>query len=61
MNSKEHKETRFYIDIDLSTKKIVNMDYKSRAEILMELEQLDLSIHRVFLTKGQYNKLEKEL
>lgn len=61
MKTKDHKETRFYIDIDLTTKKVINMNYNSRAQILIELKQLGANTHRVFLTKGQYNKLEKNI
>ncbi|MFA5080355.1 MAG: hypothetical protein WC472_01890 [Candidatus Paceibacterota bacterium] len=50
--------TRFYIDIDLKTKKVIGWDYGQRQEIIQELP--DPNHCRIFITKGQYNKLDKE-
>lgn len=49
--------TRFYIDLDVKEKKIIGWDYGQR----QDLEQMlpDPNHRRIFITKGQYNKLEK--
>jgi hypothetical protein len=49
--------TRFYIDIDINTKKVLNWDYGQRQEIKQELP--NLNHRRIFITRGQYNKLNK--
>jgi hypothetical protein len=51
-------DTRFYIDIDLKTKKVIGWDYGQRQELKQELP--DPNHCRIFVTKGQYNKLDKE-
>lgn len=59
---KQDKETRYYIDLDLKNNSIIQIDYDQRQNIVQELP--NLSHQRVFITKGQYNKLvkkEKEL
>ncbi len=57
MKKMEDKETRYFIDLDLRTRKILNWDYDQRNELVQTLESP--SHQRVFITKGQYNKLEK--
>lgn len=49
--------TRFYIDIDIDSKKIIGWNYGQRQELEQELP--DPNHRRIFITKGQYNKLEK--
>ncbi len=51
------KNTRFYIDLDVKSKKIIGWDYDQR----QGLEQLlpDPNHRRIFITQGQYNKLVK--
>ena len=51
----EDKNTRYFIDLDLRTRKIVNWDYDQREELIQELTE---PYQRVFITKGQYHKLE---
>lgn len=51
------QDTRFYIDLDLGTKTIIGWDYGSRYELEQKLP--DPNHRRIFITKGQYNKLEK--
>jgi len=47
--------TRFYIDIDLVTKIVLGWGYGQRNEIEKKLPH---ATHcRIFITKGQYNKL----
>ncbi len=48
------KDTRFYIDMDLNSKEIVNLDYENKYLIKQEL---NAPLHRIFISKGQYNKL----
>ncbi len=57
MKKKEDKETRYYIDLDLRTQKILNWDYDQRNKLVQKLE--NPAHQRVFITKGQYNKLEQ--
>jgi len=63
MNNKQYLDktidsnTRFYIDIDIKNKQVISWDYGQK----QELKQI-LSNHnhiRIFITKGQYNKLIK--
>ena len=58
MKKKEDKDTRYYVDLDLRTLKILDWDYDQRDKLEQKL--LNPSHHRVFITKGQYNKLEKK-
>lgn len=56
MGRKEDVDTRYYIDIDLKNKKIISWNYGQKDQIQQELNN---QFHqRVFITKGQYNKLE---
>ncbi|HSV95099.1 MAG TPA: hypothetical protein VLH94_03970 [Spirochaetia bacterium] len=57
MPKKIDSNTRFFIDLDIEMKKVISWDYGQR----QELEQiLPNPYHRrIFITKGQYNKLEK--
>ncbi|MFA5024652.1 MAG: hypothetical protein WC523_06925 [Patescibacteria group bacterium] len=57
MAKKIDANTRFYIDLDIKTKKIIGWDYGSRYEL--ERELVNPNHRRIFITKGQYNKLEK--
>ncbi|NMB48611.1 hypothetical protein GYA13_04195 [Candidatus Kuenenbacteria bacterium] len=57
MTKKIDANTRFYIDIDIKTKKVIGWDYGSRFELEQELT--DPNHRRIFITKGQYNKLER--
>jgi len=51
----EDKNTRYFIDLDLRTRKILNWDYDQRDNLVQELTE---PYQRVFIAKGQYNKLE---
>jgi hypothetical protein len=49
--------TRFYVDLDIKSKKIIGWNYGQRQELEQVLSNPDH--RRIFITKGQYNKLEK--
>lgn len=49
----------FFIDLNVLTMKIVNWGISNTATLTGDTE--DKNVHRIFLTKGQYNKLEKYL
>jgi len=59
MRKKEDRNTRYFIDLDLDTGKILQWDYDQRNTLIQVLS--NPSHHRVFVTKGQYHKLEKRL
>ena len=56
MSKKEDRETRYFIDLDLETRQILDWDYDQR-EKLAGQGLVKPSHHRIFLTRGQYNKL----
>ncbi len=53
------KEIReyYFLDMNIVTKKIVGWGISQTATLTGETEDED--VHRIFLTKGQYNKLLK--
>jgi hypothetical protein len=57
-DKKDKSPTYCFIDVDLKSRRIIGWgtETKDRVEV-----QLTSGYHRVFLTKGQYNKLEKQL
>lgn len=56
MKKKEDKNTRYFIDLNLITNEIINWDSDQR-DLLAE-EKINIpGLHRVFISKGQYNKL----
>ena len=57
MTKEINSDTRFYIDVDMRTKKVIDWDYGSRYELEQELPNPDH--RRIFITKGQFNKLER--
>lgn len=58
MKKIEDKETRYYIDLDLKTGKIIGWDFNQRETIEQHLSN---PFHqRVFITKGQYNNIVKK-
>ena len=50
------KETRYFIDLDLETMKILQWDYNERVN-LVGREPANPNVVRIYITKGQYNKL----
>jgi hypothetical protein len=53
----EDENTRYYIDLDLEARRIIGWDYDQREHIVQYLSEPEL--HRVFVSRGQFNKLEK--
>ncbi len=45
----------YFLDMNIDTKKIVDWGISQTATLTGETEDED--VHRIFLTKGQYNKL----
>ena len=64
MDRIEDKDTRYFIEIDLDILEIIRVGYDQK-QILDKGRQISPSVHRLFLTKGQYNKFtdrcQKEL
>ncbi len=55
MKKIQDKDTRYFIDIELKTQKVVSNGYDQKQN-LDEGRQTNPKLHRLFLTKGQYNK-----
>ncbi len=55
MEKIQNRDTRYFIEIDLKTLKVLNNGYDQK-DNLDKGRQNDPKIHRLFLTKGQYNK-----
>jgi hypothetical protein len=51
----EDRDTRYFIDLDLKSNQIIRWDFGQR-QVLSQ--NLPFPQHRVFLTKGQFRKLE---
>lgn len=59
MSNKEAKNrTYYFIDVDLASRQIIGWGAEKKDEVEVHLTG---GYHRVFLSKGQYNKLEKKL
>jgi hypothetical protein len=52
----ENEDTRYFIEFDLGTLEIIRCGYDQKQH-LDKGQQTSEGIHRLFLTKGQYNKL----
>lgn len=50
------KNTRYFIDLDLQISKVIDWGYDDRQN-LKTVEFQNPFQHRVFISKGQYNKL----
>ena len=59
MKKKEDAETRYFIDLDLGTREVLQWDYDQRDKLVRQ-ELSEPSHHRIYLTKGQYNKLVRK-
>lgn len=54
-----NKETRYYIDLDLKNNKVISHGYDDRKSLEQKLN--NPYYQRVFITKGQYNKLIEKI
>ncbi|HBS88434.1 MAG: hypothetical protein A2W91_14890 [Bacteroidetes bacterium GWF2_38_335] len=54
----KNKDTRYYIDLDLKNMRIIKWDYDQRQGLAQTLS--DPFHQRIFITKGQYNKIAGE-
>ena len=52
----QDKDTRYFVEIDLDSLKIIKCSFDQK-ENLDKGRQNDPSVHRLFITKGQYSKL----
>lgn len=59
MSKPRDKETRYYIDLDLRSGRILLWDYDQR-EVLVQEKPTESFRHRIYISKGQYNKLVKK-
>ena len=59
MAKKQDKDTRYFIDIDLKSLKVVAQGYDQK-QILDKGRPVDPKHHRVFVIKGQYNKFVEQ-
>jgi len=55
MIKKVDLDTRFYVDINIKSKSVIGWGDGSRFELKQKLTHPDQ--RRIFITKGQYNKL----
>ena len=55
---KDEEAIYYFIDIDLRTRKIIGWGTETRDRVEIKLTS---GFHRVFMSKGQYNKLIAEL
>ena len=55
MGRAEDSDTRYFIEIDLDSLEIVRVGFDQKQN-LDKGQQKQTGIHRLFLTKGQYNK-----
>ena len=58
MTMKSRNPTYCFIDIELKLRRLIGWGTETKDKVEVKLSK---DYHRVFLTKGQYNKLEKEL
>jgi hypothetical protein len=59
MTSKKNPHTSYcFIDVDLKSRQIIGWGTETKDKVEVHLTE---GYHRVFLTKGQYNKLEQKL
>ncbi len=55
MNRIQNDDTRYFIEIDLDTLEIIRCGFDQKQN-LDKGRQTNSGTHRLFLTKGQYNK-----
>ena len=59
MRKKEDKNTRYYVDLDLKAGTIFHWDHGQKDKLAVE-EPARPYHYRLFITKGQYNKLTRK-
>lgn len=57
-NQKDKNPTYYFIDVELKSRRLIGWGTETKDKVEVQLTR---GYHRVFLTKGQYNKLEKQL
>jgi hypothetical protein len=57
-NRRAKNPTYYFIDVDLKSRQLIGWGTEKKDKVEVQLTR---GYHRVFLTKGQYNKLEKQL
>jgi len=57
MEKTEDANTRYYIDLDLKAKRILAWNFDQKEGLAQRLP--NPAHHRVFITKGQYHKLDQ--
>ena len=55
MNTIKHKDTRYFIEIDLETLELIRVGLEQKQR-LDKGQQKNTGIHRLFISEGQYNK-----
>ena len=55
MSMIENKDTRYFVEIDLVELTIIRVGFDQKQN-LDKGHQKETGVHRLFLTKGQYNK-----
>jgi hypothetical protein len=55
MNKIENEDTRYFIEIDRNSLEIIRVGFDQKQN-LDKGQQKQVGVHRLFLTKGQYNK-----
>ena len=59
MQKGEDRNTRYFVDLDLKTRKVLKWDYDQKDKLAAQ-ELAHSAYHRLFITKGQYHKLDKK-
>jgi hypothetical protein len=55
---KDKNPTYYFIDLELRSRRLIGWGTETKDKVEVRLTK---GFHRVFLSKGQYNKLEKQL
>jgi len=56
---KPQKDIRYYINSNLKSKKLVSIGSGDKNKLIKDMPEFP--IHRIFLTKGQYNRLKTKI
>ncbi|MDA7951110.1 MAG: hypothetical protein MPJ24_06440 [Pirellulaceae bacterium] len=65
---KQDKNTRYYLDVDLDHRTILGWGYDQKENLVVQSggrlvlkKSTNPTHHRIFLSKGQYNKLTSQV